>query len=76
MTGTNSPKPWRSRLAREVGWYSFIKLCLLTLLWGLFFSHSHRCRVDGTATANRLALGAAGTPARAGHDISGEDSCD
>jgi hypothetical protein len=47
---------WRARLTREIGWSMLIKLGLLTLLWALFFSGSHRCRVDGAATAGRLAL--------------------
>jgi hypothetical protein len=76
MSAANNPAPWRSRLAREVGWYFLIKLCLLTLLWALFFSSSHRCRVDGIATAHRLALTVFGTASGAGSDSSGEDSCD
>lgn len=47
---------WRARLARDLGWWSIIKLGLLALLWGLFFSNSHQCRVDGTTTASRLGL--------------------
>ena len=52
---------WRARLSRDIGWLLALKLGLLTLLWALFFSSSHRCRVDGAATASRLAL-EAGTP--------------
>jgi len=44
------------RLARDLGWWSIIKLGLLALLWALFFSSSHQCRVDGTATARRLGM--------------------
>jgi hypothetical protein len=47
---------WRARLAREIGGWLLVKLGLLTLLWTFFFSSSHRCIVDGAATANRLAL--------------------
>jgi hypothetical protein len=47
---------WRTRLARDLGWWSIIKLGLLALLWGLFFSGTHQCRVDGTTTASRFGL--------------------
>jgi hypothetical protein len=47
---------WRTRLARDVAWWSIVKVGLLTLLWSLFFSDSHQCRVDGTATASRLGI--------------------
>jgi len=47
---------WRTRLARDLGWWLMIKIGLLTLLWGLFFSSSHQCRIDGTATASRLGI--------------------
>lgn len=56
MNISSPQQTWRSRLARDVGWSFFIKVGLLTLLWALFFSGSHRCRVDGVATASRLAL--------------------
>jgi hypothetical protein len=59
---------WRARLSRDIGWSLLVKLGLLTLLWALFFSGSHRCRVDGAATASRLALEAPATP--------GGDRCD
>lgn len=48
--------PWRMRLARDLGWWSIIKLGLLALLWGTFFSSSHQCRVDASATAHRLGI--------------------
>jgi hypothetical protein len=47
---------WRSRLARDLGWWSIIKVGLLMLLWGLFFSGSHQCRVDRAATEIRLGI--------------------
>jgi len=47
---------WRSRLRRDIGWLLLLKLGILTLLWALFFSGPHRCRVDGPATAARMAL--------------------
>jgi hypothetical protein len=47
---------WRARLARDLGWWSIIKIGLLMLLWGSFFSSSHQCRVDGATTANRLGI--------------------
>jgi len=51
-----SHQSWRTRLARDLGWWMLIKIGLLSLLWGLFFSGPHQCRVDGTATANRLGM--------------------
>jgi hypothetical protein len=60
MNISSQQQTWRSRLTRDVAWFFFIKLGLLTVLWALFFSDSHRCRVDGFATANRLALTAHG----------------
>jgi hypothetical protein len=56
MNIPSQQQTWRSHLRRDVGWSFFIKLGFLTLLWALFFSGSHRCRVDGVATASRLAL--------------------
>jgi hypothetical protein len=50
-------QPWRTRLTRDIGWSLLVKWGLLTLLWALFFSGAHRCRVDGPAAASRLALG-------------------
>ncbi|MGO9946410.1 MAG: cytochrome oxidase putative small subunit CydP [Steroidobacteraceae bacterium] len=47
---------WRTRLARDLGWWSVIKVALLMLLWSLFFSSPHQCRVDGTAIASRLGI--------------------
>jgi len=52
-----------------------MKIGLLSLLWGLFFSGSHQCRVDGTATASRFGMpnpAAQFVPARR----SGGDHCD
>jgi hypothetical protein len=76
MTVTEPPSAWRSRLRRDVAWSLFIKLGLLTLLWGLFFSSSHRCRVDGSSTANRFALTVFRADSHAGTDDSGGDRCD
>ena len=56
MNDSSQQQTWRAHLTRDVVWSFFIKLGLLTLLWALFFSGSHRCRVDGVATASRLAL--------------------
>jgi len=64
---------WRARLARDLGWWLIIKAGLLTLLWGLFFSSSHQCRVDGTATAGRLGLA---NPSSLYLPTSGGDRCD
>jgi hypothetical protein len=56
MNISSRKQTWRARLTRDVVWSFAIKLGLLTLLWALFFSDSHRCRVDSVATAKRLAL--------------------
>jgi hypothetical protein len=48
---------WRTRLARDLSWWLVIKIALLTVLWGLFFSGSHQCRVDGSAAADRFGFG-------------------
>jgi hypothetical protein len=76
MTGAKRDQNWRARLTRDIGWSLLIKLGLLTLLWSFFFSGSHRCRVDGPATASRLALEGhnAETPWRA--IAGGGDRCD
>jgi hypothetical protein len=57
MAAMKGDQRWRARLTRDIGWSLLVKLGLLTLLWALFFSGSHRCRADGPATASRLALG-------------------
>jgi len=57
MAATNRDQPWRTRLSRDIGWSLLVKLGLLTLLWALFFSGSHRCRVDAPGIASRLAVG-------------------
>ena len=74
MTGAGVD--WRSRLKRDIGWLLMAKLGFLTLLWAVFFSGSHRCRADASATANRMAL--AGRPAAHHVPIAnpGGDRCD
>jgi hypothetical protein len=47
---------WRTRLGRELGGWFVIKILGLTVLWALFFSGSHRVRVDAPGIADRLAL--------------------
>jgi len=49
-------KPWRTRLARELGWWMIIKLALLAGLWAVFFSGPHRVRVDGPAAAGHFGV--------------------
>jgi hypothetical protein len=39
-----------------MGWLMLAKLAALLILWGLFFSASHRQPVDGRVTADRFAL--------------------
>jgi hypothetical protein len=67
---------WRARLTRDIGWSMLVKLGLLSLLWALFFSGSHRCRVDGAATASRLALEPSAAEAHWRTKFSGGDRCD
>jgi len=75
MAAVKRDQCWRARLTRDVGWSLLVKLGLLTLLWALFFSGSHRCRVDGPATASRLAL--EGHQAESHRQtIAGGDRCD
>jgi hypothetical protein len=57
MADVDLDQRWRARLTRDIGWSLLVKVGLLTLLWALFFSGAHQCRVDGPATASRLALG-------------------
>lgn len=57
MAGKPTADAWRRRLRREMGWFMAAKLGGLIILWGLFFSASHRLRVDGAAVADRLAVG-------------------
>jgi hypothetical protein len=47
---------WRQRLRRDISWLLLLKCALLVALWACFFSGSHRCRVDASATASRMAL--------------------
>jgi hypothetical protein len=57
-TGNKLPmlEDWRPRLRRELSWLLLLKCGLLAALWACFFSGSHRCQVDASATASRLAL--------------------
>jgi hypothetical protein len=49
-------RSWRAQLGRELtGWF-VLKILALTVLWALFFSGSHRVRVDAPGIADRLAL--------------------
>jgi hypothetical protein len=43
-------------MKREIGWLMLAKLAALLILWALFFSPAHRPAVDGSVTADRLAL--------------------
>jgi len=70
------PSSWRLRLVRDVGLSFIVKLGVLTLLWALFFSSAHRCRVDGSATANRLAVSTSGGDPGSRSSNLGEDHCD
>jgi hypothetical protein len=47
---------WRRRMRRDVFWALVVKLGLLGLLWGLFFSPAHRPHVDGDATSRKFAV--------------------
>jgi hypothetical protein len=67
---------WRARLTRDLGWSMLAKFGALALLWALFFSGSHRCRVDGAATAGRLALEAQTSSSHVQAIAPGGDHCD
>ncbi len=47
---------WQRLLRREVFWALVMKLGLLVLLWGLFFSAAHRPHVDGAATSQKFGV--------------------
>ena len=51
-----STRSWRAQLGRELGGWFVLKILALTVLWALFFSGSHRVRVDAPGVADRLAL--------------------
>jgi len=57
LKGGPTADNWRYRLRREMGWFMVAKLGGLIILWGLFFSASHRLHIDGTVVADRLAVG-------------------
>jgi hypothetical protein len=59
MEARQLDRDWRARLTHDIGWWLFAKLSVLTLLWALFFSGTHRSFVDGPAAASRLGLTAA-----------------
>ena len=58
--------PWRNVLRRHLAWLLLLKFALLALIWALFFSPSHRARVDGSMTARQLQLGQSVAPAPRG----------
>ncbi|HYL03181.1 MAG TPA: hypothetical protein VEU54_07155 [Steroidobacteraceae bacterium] len=55
----------RRLLGRELGWILAAKAAALALLWLLFFSGTHRLRVDAASAARQLAASAP-APAAAG----------
>ena len=50
------PTLWRRRLSRELAGLIALKLVALALLWWLFFSPTHRTRVDADSTSQRLGV--------------------
>jgi hypothetical protein len=46
----------RHAVWRELTWLLVLKFAALTLLWWLFFSASHRPRVDGWTAGQRFAV--------------------
>jgi hypothetical protein len=76
MAMSHVDQNWRARLTHDISWWFIVKLGLLTLLWAFFFSGSHRCLVDGRATAGRLALGVPQTMVRGPAKSQGGDRCD
>jgi hypothetical protein len=76
VTAMKRDQSWRARLTRDIGWSLLVKVGLLTLLWVLFFSSAHQCRVDGPATASRLALEGHAAEARWQVIAEGGNRCD
>jgi len=56
VTSAPCGEKWLPRLRREIAWLLLGKLIALIVLWSLFFSPSHRHRIDGAMTADRFAL--------------------
>jgi hypothetical protein len=46
--------PWRGVLRRHLAWLLAVKFAVLTLLWALFFSSTHRTAVDARVAAQHL----------------------
>ena len=48
--------PWRGALRRHLAWLLAVKFAVLTLLWALFFSSTHRTAVDARAAGQHLVV--------------------
>jgi hypothetical protein len=51
-----TPARWRPELRRELTLLVALKVLALALLWWLFFSPTHRPRVDAHAASERLGV--------------------
>lgn len=49
---------WRRAMRWKIAGLLCVKLALLTLLWALFFSPSHRSAVDSAAASDRFGVSA------------------
>lgn len=67
-SGVQAPQPnvgtsrWRRVMIRDVGLLLGFKAIALALLWFLFFSDSHRPRVDAAAAGRVLGVVVSGRP--------------
>jgi hypothetical protein len=62
---TDGSMEWQRAMRWKIAGLLCAKLALLTLLWTLFFSPSHRIAVDSVATSERFGIsdGQSGLPA-------------
>lgn len=61
-SATVDSRDWRRSLRKKIIWLTGAKLALLTLLWVLFFSPSHRIAADSNATGQRFGIAAQRAP--------------
>jgi hypothetical protein len=57
---------WQRAMRWNIAGLLFVKLALLTLLWALFFSPSHRIAVGSTATSDRFGVSVGRTRSSSG----------
>jgi hypothetical protein len=61
------PTGWKRAMRRKIAGLLVGKLALLTLLWALFFSPSHRTVVDPVATSDRFGVSHGRPRSSSGH---------